>query len=883
MGKSLVIVESPSKAKTINKYLGENYVVKASVGHIRDLPATGSDSRARSSGTARGGAARKDPLGRLGLDPDHQWAANYQIMPGKEKVVRELRSLAKDADHIYLATDLDREGEAIAWHLKEILGGDEERFLRVTYPEITRSAIEKAFAHPSKINMDLVNAQQTRRFLDRVVGFMLSPLLWTKVTRGLSAGRVQSVAVKLIVLREREIKAHKPQEYWTVEALTQTPDGSELRLNVTGRGGRKIEIASEAEAREVEQQLRTQPLSVSQVESRRGRTRPSPPFTTSTLQQAANQRLGFSVKRTMTVAQKLYEAGLITYMRTDSVNLSQEAVAAARTQISERFGERYLPEKPNAYQARQSAQEAHEAIRPSYADLTPERLPGSLDRDSQRLYRLIYDRYLACQMNPMEYETTSIAVQCGELQLRASGRVIVFDGFRRIYPVTDKDERDVPRVTAGEALQLREVRPDQHFTQPPPRYSEATLVKELEKDGIGRPSTYAAIISTIVERGYVLIESGRFYATKMGEIVTDRLDHSFAYLMDTAFTASMEQVLDEIANGRANWLRSLDDFYERFTDSLEQARQPQEQGGMPENKIVVIDLPCPECGKYLMSVHSGRTGNFLSCQGYYDKSVPAAQRCRKTLNLRSLDLPALRNTTEQEEAEILRHKKRCPLCDNVTDEFLISSQLKLYLCSKSPSCTGYILERGEFSDSIEQGPVVECDKCGTRMELKEGRFGKYMACPNPGCGNTRKLLKNGEVAPPREEAVDLPELPCRHEGSHYVLRDGASGIFLAAHDFPRVRETRSPLVSELRRFRDRISPKFHYLADAPETDDQGNPTEVRYSRKNRQQYVMSTANGKPTGWSAFYDPESGSWVRAEAKPARRTRRSSSATPPAPES
>lgn len=864
MGKSLVIVESPSKAKIINKYLGSDYVVKASVGHVRDLPVSSPDRK-----SADKEEKSRNKYGKLGLDPQHHWDADYQIMPDKVKVIQELKKLAKDADKIYLATDLDREGEAIAWHLKEVLcegskNKDDDRYLRVKYPEITKSAIQKAFAHPERINMDLVNAQQTRRFLDRVVGFMLSPLLWKKVSRGLSAGRVQSVAVKLIVEREREIKAHRPEESWTVDAQAGTRDGRKLDLEVTHKGGKKYTIPNEQAAIDVENTLKNNEIKIQSVESKKGSTRPFPPFTTSTLQQSANRILGFSVKRTMNAAQRLYESGFITYMRTDSVNLSQEAIAQAREMI-EKMGKDYLPDSPNYYKAKETAQEAHEAIRPSYADLLPEKLPD-LGADASRLYRLIHQRYLACQMTPSLYETTTVTAGCGDLQLKATGRVVLFDGFRKVYPSSEKDIKTLDKFQNGEVLDLGKIDKQQHFSPPPHRYSEASLVGELEKDGIGRPSTYAAIISTIQDRGYVTMESGRFYATKMGEIVTDRLEHSFQYLMDTHFTASMEENLDEIATGKVNWEESLDGFYRRFEESLEKAEKKQDEGGMPENKQIAIDMMCPQCHKYKMSVHSGKTGNFLSCLGYYDKNVPAKERCHKTMNLKPVGLATSKNLTEEQEAEILRHKKRCPKCDSIMDEFLISETQKLYLCAKSPGCEGYILEEGDYSASIEKGPEIECEKCGSKMVLKEGRFGKYMSCTNEKCKNTRKILKNGEIAPPTEDPVDLPELQCdQHKNSHYVLREGAAGIFLAAHDFPKVRETRAPYVSELKRFRDRISPKFYYLADAPAEDDKGNPTVVRFSRKTKKQYIMSINGDKAAGYTAFYDEASKSWRPSDEK------------------
>ena len=853
MSKSLVIVESPSKAKIINKYLGSDYIVKASVGHIRDLPVKASLAKESKD------VDKNSLLHKLGIDPDNNWEANYQIMPGKEKVVKELKSLAKDAENIYLATDLDREGESIAWHLKEVLGGRNKKYWRVKYPEITKSAIEKAFDNPSSINMDLVNAQQTRRFLDRVVGFMLSPLLWTKVSRGLSAGRVQSVAVKLIVNKEREIKAHKPKEYWTIDVNTKTARNDNLKLNLTTKNGKKLEINNEQEALIYAKTLEQNDIVIKKVEAKKGKLQAPPPFTTSTLQQAANQRLGFSVKKTMTVAQKLYESGLITYMRTDSVNLSNEAINAAREVIASSFGNDYVPAKPNYYHSKESAQEAHEAIRPSYANMSPNALPASIDRDGQRLYKLIYDRYLACQMVAMSYETTSVLAMCDDLGLRASGRVILFDGFRRIYPSSEKEDKTLAVVNENELLKLQSIDKEQHFTSPPARYSEASLVKELEKDGIGRPSTYAAIIATIVDRGYVTIEQGRFYATKMGEIVTDRLEYSFANLMDTTFTAQMEERLDDIAKGKVDWILSLNAFYKDFTSHLEQAKLPFDKGGMPENKHIIIDMLCPACNKYNMSVQSGKTGTFLACSGYFDKNVKAKDRCKKTLNLIEINTQCKKAVDDDTEAKLLLNKKRCPICDAVMDEFLIDEHQKLYLCSKSPSCSGYVLEKGNFGDCLDKGPTIICDKCGSEMVLKEGRFGKYMSCTNENCKNTRKILKNGDVAPPKEEAVDLPELLCKTEGSHYVLRDGASGIFLAAHNFPKVRETRAPLVSELVRFKDRISPKFYYLTTAPMQDNEGNPTEVRFSRKFKKQYIISVKDGKPTGFMAMYDENRGSW------------------------
>ncbi len=863
MSKSLVIVESPSKATIINRYLGDDYIVKASVGHIRDLPVGGSSSEKKKTAAKSRSDKNKALFKRMGIDPYNNWKANYEIMPGKEKVVAELKKLAKNADKVYLATDLDREGEAIAWHLKEVLGGSEDKYLRVKYPEITLNAITKAFKNPGRINMDLVNAQQTRRFLDRVVGFMVSPLLWKKVARGLSAGRVQSVAVELIVDRERQIKSFVPEEYWSIDAYTKTPKGESLKLNLANFNGKKCQIKNKKEAELIVDALKQGKYIVSKVDVKPGKQSPQPPFTTSTLQQSANQRLGFSVKKTMMVAQRLYERGLITYMRTDSVNLSDEAIETAREIISKEYGDAYVPQKPNYYKSKESAQEAHEAIRPSHP-LSP--LPADIDRDGQRLFALIKARYLACQMTSQLYESTSLSVSCNDYELKASGRHVIFDGFRKVWGFGKSEETLLPELKANDLLSLDKLESLQHFTQPPARFSEASLVKELEKDGIGRPSTYASIISTIQERGYVKIEHGRFYAERMGEVVTDRLRFSFKDLMDTSFTASMEDSLDLIAQGKENWLESLDKFFKSFDEELEKASAPSSEGGMPENKPLEVSMICPECGKYHMAVQSGKTGMFLSCLGYYDKNVKAAERCHKTLNLSPIDIGALnkKELSEEEETEILRSRPRCPKCHSVMDGYLIDEKHKLYLCSL-PGCDGYSFEEGNFSSEIDLGPEVICEKCGSKMVLKDGRFGKYMACSNSECGNTRKILKNGQVAPPREDPVDLPELQCKTEGSHYVLRDGASGIFLAAHNFPKVRETRPPKVSELKRFYDRISPKFRYLAKAPEKDPDGNETEVRFSRKMGKQYVIGVRDGKPTGFTAFYNEQNQEWEISEAK------------------
>lgn len=474
-------------------------------------------------------------------------------------------------------------------------------------------------------------------------------------------------------------------------------------------------------------------------------------------------------------------------------------------------------------------------------------------------------------MSNQTYESRAIVVQAGDYLLRATGRTEIFDGFRRVLGNKSEDVM-LPDVKEGDILKLEDLVPSQHFTQPPARFSEATLVKELEKDGIGRPSTYAAIIATIQERGYVKIERNRFFATKMGEIVTDRLRYSFENLMDLHFTASMEESLDEIAAGKRDWIANLDEFYKDFSEHLSKASLPADQGGMPNNKVIEIDMMCPQCGKYHMAAHMGRTGTFLSCMGYHDTSVKAADRCKCTVNLtytQEQTIPEDIEMDEATEAKLLLKSKRCPKCGATMDAYIIDKNHKLYLCSNAPGCDGYIREEGDYSQEAEAalGPTVECEKCGGTMVLKDGRFGKYMQCTNEECKNTRKILKNGEVAPPREDAVDLPELTCEeNKDSHYVLRDGASGIFLAAHNFPKVRETRPVFVEELRRFRDRISPKFYYLADGPVVDNDGNKTQVRFSRKTKEQYLASiTDDGKQTKWAAYYNKDTNSWTISELK------------------
>ncbi|EPW6924145.1 type I DNA topoisomerase [Vibrio parahaemolyticus] len=860
MGKSLVIVESPAKAKTINKYLGKDFIVKSSVGHVRDLPTAGQSTGEKKAAaiSTKGMSAeekarvkkekdRKALIKKMGINPYHDWEANYQILPGKEKVVSELQKLAKDADCVYLATDLDREGEAIAWHLREIIGGDEERYKRVVFNEITKNAIQQAFQTPGELNMDGVNAQQARRFMDRVVGFMVSPLLWKKVARGLSAGRVQSVAVKLLVEREREINAFVPEEFWDIHANTKTKDKSDFKLLVAQKDGVAFKPVNETETKAAISVLENASYEVCKREDRPTKSKPSAPYITSTLQQAASTRLGYGVKKTMMLAQRLYEAGYITYMRTDSTNLSAEAVDAVRDFIGSEFGDKYLPAKPLTYGSKEGAQEAHEAIRPSDVSVKAEDLQG-VDADAHKLYSLIWNQFVACQMTPAEYDSTTISVKAAEYTLKAKGRILKFDGWTRVQrPMGKNEDTILPAVQLGDKLSLESLDPKQHFTKPPARFTEAALVKELEKRGIGRPSTYASIISTIQDRGYVKVDQRRFYAEKMGEIVTDRLDDSFNDLMNYDFTARMEQKLDQIAEGEVNWKAVLDNFFADFTGDLEKAELDESEGGMKLNHIVMTDIECPTCGRP-MGIRTASTGVFLGCSGY---ALPPKERCKTTINLG--DEEGIINVLEEDvETAALRAKKRCPICETAMDAYLIDDKRKMHVCGNNPNCEGYVVEYGEFKVKGYDGPVVECDKCGSDMVLKNGRFGKYMDCTSETCKNTRKILKNGEVAPPKEDPVHFPELPCENSDAYFVLRDGASGLFMAASNFPKSRETRAPLVSELARFEERLPEKFKYLTTAPQEDPDGRQAVVRFSRKTKENYVRSEDDGKPSGWTALY-------------------------------
>src|SRR5580704_14254340 len=628
MEKSLVIVESPAKAKTIGKYLGKQFVVKASLGHVKDLP-------------------KKN----LSVDVDNDFKPVYEVIEGKKKLIGELKTAAKGVDNVYLAADPDREGEAICFHLQEELQKkDGPKFFRVMFNEITKNAIQKAFEKPLAVNLHLVDAQQARRILDRLVGYKISPLLWDKVRRGLSAGRVQTVALRLIVDREREIRAFEKREYWTIDVQLNAKKPPVLTARFTKKDDQAIEVADEATAKALVDQVENAKYIVRSVSTREKKRNPVPPFITSTLQQESSRKLRFSVKRTMILAQRLYEGvelgaegsmGLITYMRTDSPRVSQEALDEVRGLIKERFGAQFVPEAPNVYKSKKDAQEAHEAIRPSSAMRAPEQIAQYLQEDELKLYRLIWMRFVASQMMPAVFDQTTIDVAAtgkdgATYMFRATGSVPKFKGFLEVYE-EGKDQKDdddeelkhrLPLVTEGEELKFKAILPEQHFTEPPPRFNEATLVKELEADGVGRPSTYASILSTIQEREYVKKDVGKFIPTELGMVVTDLLLENFQNLFDVTYTARMEHDLDEIEDGKLDWRVAMSDFYERFEKDLAHAERHMTDIKRMEKPT---DLICEKCGKPMV-IKWGRHGSFIACTGYPE--------CTNTREL-TVDLPDL--------------------------------------------------------------------------------------------------------------------------------------------------------------------------------------------------------------------------------------------------
>ena len=868
MSKSLVIVESPAKAKTISKYLGSEYIVQSSVGHIRDLPKKGTGTSKRSSipknispeEKARLKAVndRNRLIRRMGIDPDNGWKAEWQIIPEKEKVLKSLKKAAKNVDNIYLATDLDREGEAIAWHLKEALGSDKYNYSRVRFNQITKDAILESFSDPKEIDLNLVKAYRARRFLDKVIGFELSPLLWKKIARGLSAGRVQSVALRLLDEKERSIQEFIPEEFWEIYFYGSTDKNETIKFNLLTK--KNDPLLNQNEVEEIKRQIESTELVINEIVKKPVKIKPKAPFITSTLQQSASTRLGFNVKRTMRVAQKLYEGGLITYMRTDAPSLSKESINEARNFVNDNLGENYLTNSPRIYSGSENAQEAHEAIRPTNSFLTPKDVMN-LSEEESRLYTLIWERFIASQLPDAEYLSTSAKVYVGEKIFVAKGRELVFDGFTRVLKTSSKEEDILPSLQEGQLISMDRVELEQKFTKPPARYSEAALVRELEKKGIGRPSTYANIISTIQDRGYVQIENKRFFVKKIGHIVAERLIESFHDIMDYDFTANLENSLDEVANGEADWRNVLDNFYKSFQNDLISASD-EDSGMRPGNIPTTTDIVCV-CGKTNMVIRNSSNGVFLGCSGYQNEGN---DKCKETLNLISGDEAV--SVDDSEEAENLLIKKRCPKCDTSMDNYLIDEFRKLHVCGKNPDCNGYLVEDGKFKIKGYDGPTLECHKCGSEMQLKTGRFGKYFGCLNDNCGATRALQRNGEPKPITMEPIEMPDLKCIKCEDHYLLRDSMKGLFLAASQYPKNRETRAPKVSEINKLHNEIveacrflpnKEKHMYLLEAPENDVDGNPYIIRYNRTDDVHYLASEKDGKKTKWTATYSD--GEWIQ----------------------
>ena len=721
MPKSLVIVESPAKAKTIGKYLGKNFVVMASLGHVKDLP-------------------KND----IAVDVEHDFRPTYVVIEGKKKLIDELKRAAKDSEAVYLAADPDREGEAICFHLEEELhskkaGGPD--FFRVTFNEITPTAVKRAFEHPRQVNVALVDAQQTRRILDRLVGYKISPLLWDKVRRGLSAGRVQTVALRLIVEREREIKAFLKQEYWSIDVHLNAKKAPVLKTAVAKRNGENLSVTDESGSQAVVSALDGSEYLVQSVGTKEKRRNPVPPFITSTLQQEAARKIRFSVKRTMGLAQRLYEGielgpegsvGLITYMRTDSTRVSDDALAEVRSLIGERYGEQYLPATPNFYKTKKQAQDAHEAIRPTSVRHTPDEIAKYLSEDELKLYRIIWMRFVASQMTPAVFDQTTIEVTAkgrdgAEYLLRATGSVPKFDGFLAVYEEgkDQKDEEDdelknrLPQVSEGEVLKFKSIHPEQHFTEPPPRFTEATLVKELEADGIGRPSTYASILSTIQEREYVKKEGGKFNPTDLGMIVTDLLVESFNDIFDVNYTASLEGKLDDIEDGGIAWTDAMAEFYARFSKDLEEAGRSMRDVKRTE---IATDQTCDRCGKPMV-IKWGKHGYFLACTGY-----PECTNTRET-TLVADEIGDGENPVEIAEQDAEEY------CENCGRPMVLKKGRfgTFYACSGYPDC-----KTTKQIGGAQRKPDVlleeKCPECGHQLALKSGRFGEFTACSNyPKC------------------------------------------------------------------------------------------------------------------------------------------------------
>ena len=694
MGQNLVIVESPAKAKTISKYLGKNYTVEASMGHVRDLPKS-----------------------KLGVDIEDNFNPKYITIRGKGELIAKLKKAAKKADKIYLATDPDREGEAISWHLANILKISEDDTCRIVFNEITKSAVKESIKEARKINLNLVDAQQARRVLDRLVGYEISPILWKNVKWGLSAGRVQSAALKLICDKEEEIKAFEPKEYWTVDCVLKK-ERKKFPIKLTKYENKKIEITTEEEAQKIIRELEKNEYRIDKVKKGNRLKNPLPPFTTSTLQQEASKKLNFMTKRTMSIAQALYEGvdvkgygtvGLITYMRTDSVRISEEAQGKAIDFIKENYGNEYIPEKPRVYKGKKNIQDAHEAIRPSHIEITPEIAKASLSAEQYKLYSLIWKRFIASQMTSCSLNTNSIDIVNGAYSFKASGSTIKFDGFMKVYDyTTEDDENDVslPVLEEGEILLPASVEGKQHFTQPPARYTEASFVKLLEEKGIGRPSTYVPTISTLLSRDYVSREKKNLVPTELGFIVNNIMSDYFKQIVDVDFTADMERKLDYIEEGSEEWKEVVGEFFAPLKIAIDKAEKEISKVVIEDK---VSDVPCDKCGR-MMVIKRGRYGAFLACPGY-----PECHNAKPIVE--ELDVP-------------------CPKCGGKILAKRSKKGKKFFGCSNYPNC--------DFVSWNE--PIKEpCSKCGSYMTIKYSKTkGKYAICSNNECGNTMPLEDDTE-------------------------------------------------------------------------------------------------------------------------------------------
>ena len=706
--KYLVIVESPAKAKTIGKYLGPAYQVKACMGHLRDLPKS-----------------------KLGVDVENDFEPNYRPIKGKEDIIRDLKQAAKDSDAVYLATDPDREGEAISWHLKQLLDLPEDKTFRVTFNEITRKVVTESIRQPRDIDQDLVDAQQARRILDRIVGYELSPLLWKKIRRGLSAGRVQSVAMRLVADREKEIADFVPQEYWTLDALLQNDQGARFKAHYYGRGGKKYEPTSQQEVDGIRAQLQDTPFAVSNVKRTDKRRSPSPPFTTSTMQQEASRKLNMTPRRTMAIAQQLYEGvelsgegavGLITYMRTDSLRISHEAQVAARALIDSRYGAAYRPNTFRQYKAKAGAQDAHEAIRPSNVSLTPEQVKGDLSGEQYRLYKLIWSRFLASQMSNAVYDSVTAELQAGDHSFRASASSLKFAGYAAVYEESRDEEKEekepaLPPLEEGETVQLQKMEPLQHFTQPPAHFTDASLIRALEENGIGRPSTYAPTVSTILDREYVVKEGKYLRMTPLGSVVNDLMCQRFPKIVDVKFTANMEKELDEVESGDKNWKELLREFYGDFEENLSQVEKDME-GVYLKVPDEVSEEKCDVCGRNMV-VKSGRFGRFLACPGYPE--------CTFTKPL------------------VVQMPGRCPKCGGrLMKRTGVSQksgkQYTYYCCDRSTAADES--QRCDFR-TWDVPTKDDCPLCGWTMFKKSGKGFNRPFCINPDCPNFLPEDKRG--------------------------------------------------------------------------------------------------------------------------------------------